>query len=210
MKTKVNGRERDTKKLNLRKKTIQRNIKNKKFTKPPIKFQRETPKSEHGFIYIGHIPHGFYEEEMRSYFSQFGTVINVRLCRSHRTGQSKGYGFIEFENPEVAKIAAETMDNYLMFKKRLEAKFVPANKMMKMRIHSTKPWSVNECPLKEKRRQLNQQKNANPDHNTYIKQCRNWMRSIRKTLSKLKDLGIEYSFQPVDVPSELCDVTLNE
>lgn len=31
-----------------------------------------------------------------------------------QTGRSKGYGFVEFECDEVAKIVAETMDNYLM------------------------------------------------------------------------------------------------
>lgn len=31
-----------------------------------------------------------------------------------QTGRSKGYGFVEFDCDEVAKIVAETMDNYLM------------------------------------------------------------------------------------------------
>jgi len=35
-------------------------------------------------IYIGHIPHGFYEEQMRGFFSQFGIVTRVRLSRSKK------------------------------------------------------------------------------------------------------------------------------
>lgn len=35
-------------------------------------------------VYVGHIPHGFYEEEMRGYFSQFGTVTRLRLARSKK------------------------------------------------------------------------------------------------------------------------------
>lgn len=31
-----------------------------------------------------------------------------------QTGRSCGYGYVEFFRPEVAKIAAETMNNYLM------------------------------------------------------------------------------------------------
>lgn len=76
-------------------------------------------KTDRGIIYLGHIPHGFYEEEMRSFFSQFGIVTRVKLCRSEKTGRSKGYGYVEFLHPEVAKIAAETMNNYLMFKRRV-------------------------------------------------------------------------------------------
>lgn len=35
-----------------------------------------------GTVYLGRIPHGFYEEEMRSYFSQFGEVTRLRLSRN--------------------------------------------------------------------------------------------------------------------------------
>lgn len=65
-------------------------------------------------MYFGRIPHGFYETEMRKYFSQFGKVKRTRVARSEKTGNSKGYGYVEFDNFEVAKIVAETMNNYLM------------------------------------------------------------------------------------------------
>lgn len=37
-----------------------------------------------GIVYVGHIPHGFYEEEMEEYFKQFGNVTRVRIVRSKR------------------------------------------------------------------------------------------------------------------------------
>jgi nucleolar protein 15 len=37
-----------------------------------------------GVIYLGRIPHGFYEDEMRGYFSQFGTVTRLRLSRNKK------------------------------------------------------------------------------------------------------------------------------
>jgi nucleolar protein 15 len=52
---------------------------------------------------------------MRSYFSQFGTIIRLRLARNRKTGQSKHYGFIEFEDAEVADIVQRVMDKYLLF-----------------------------------------------------------------------------------------------
>lgn len=39
---------------------------------------------DRGVIYLGHIPHGFYENEMRQYFSQFGTVTRLKLARSKK------------------------------------------------------------------------------------------------------------------------------
>ena len=56
---------------------------------------------------------------MRKFFSQFGVVTNVRVSRNKATGKSKHYGFVEFQSPEVAAIAAEAMDGYFMFKQKL-------------------------------------------------------------------------------------------
>lgn len=66
---------------------------------------------------------------MRAYFSQFGTVSNVRLSRSRKTGNSKHYGFLEFASQEVAKIVASTMDNYLMFGHILKCRMVPKDQV---------------------------------------------------------------------------------
>lgn len=74
---------------------------------------------ERGIIYLGHIPHGFYEQQIITYFGQFGKVHNAIVCRSRKTGRSKGFGFVQFSDQEVAKVAAETMNNYLMFKRKL-------------------------------------------------------------------------------------------
>ncbi|KAL9045319.1 MAG: hypothetical protein Q9214_001615 [Letrouitia sp. 1 TL-2023] len=82
-----------------------------------------------GVIYVGRIPHGFYEVQMRQYFSQFGTVLRLRLSRNKNTGASKHYAFIEFESLEVAKIAAEAMNNYLMFGHILKCNIVPQEKL---------------------------------------------------------------------------------
>lgn len=78
-----------------------------------------------GVVYVGRVPHGFYENEMKAYFGQFGTILNLRLSRNPKTGKSKHYAFIQFENSGVAEIVAKTMDNYLMFGHILKVKFIP-------------------------------------------------------------------------------------
>lgn len=82
-------------------------------------------KSTPGIVYLGRVPHGFYEHEMRAYFSQFGQVTRLRLSRNKKTGRSKHYAFIEFADSEVAEIVAETMDSYLLFGHILRCKVVP-------------------------------------------------------------------------------------
>lgn len=80
-------------------------------------------------IYLGRIPHGFYEDEMRAYFSQFGQVTRLRLSRNKKTGASKHYAFIEFAYPEVAEIVAKTMDQYLLKNCLLQCKLVPPERI---------------------------------------------------------------------------------
>lgn len=40
-----------------------------------------------------------------------------------QTGGSKGYAFVEFECDEVAKIVAETMNNYLMGERLIKCEY---------------------------------------------------------------------------------------
>ncbi|KAF3388750.1 hypothetical protein F1880_003426 [Penicillium rolfsii] len=101
----------------------------KKAEKKMKKLQQGDAKDEPGTVYVGRIPHGFYEHQMRAYFSQFGEITKLRLSRNRLTGRSKHYAFIEFASTTVAKIVAETMDNYLMYSHILKCKFVPAEQL---------------------------------------------------------------------------------
>jgi hypothetical protein len=40
----------------------------------------------------------------------------VRLSRTKRTAKPKHYAFLEFQHADVARIAADAMDGYFMFK----------------------------------------------------------------------------------------------
>ncbi|XP_025901007.1 MKI67 FHA domain-interacting nucleolar phosphoprotein [Nothoprocta perdicaria] len=84
-----------------------------------------------GTVYVGHVPRRLAEPQLRSYFSQFGTVTRLRLSRSKKTGGSKGYGFIEFESDDVAKIVADTMNNYLFCERLLKCQFIPPERVHK-------------------------------------------------------------------------------
>ena len=93
--------------------------------KPRKDAHKKTPKhKKRGVVYIKHLPHGFYEDQLRGFFSQFGEITRLRLARSTKTLNSKGYAFIEFRYPEVAEIAADSMNNYLMFKNIIKTRYI--------------------------------------------------------------------------------------
>ncbi|KAK9674306.1 hypothetical protein RND81_12G224800 [Saponaria officinalis] len=90
---------------------------------PPISDNKAT------VLYIGRIPRGFDEDEMLGFFQQFGSVKRLKLSRNIKTGRSKHFGFIEFEYPEVAKIVADSMHNYLMFENILQVHLIPPERV---------------------------------------------------------------------------------
>jgi nucleolar protein 15 len=90
-------------------------------TQRPSGGVRPTPPGA-GVLYLGHVPHGFYEEQMRGFFSQFGAVTRLRLARNKKTGRSKHYAFVEFKHRDVCEIVAKAMNGYLIYSKVLVAK----------------------------------------------------------------------------------------
>uniref|UniRef100_A0A453B5W1 RRM domain-containing protein n=1 Tax=Aegilops tauschii subsp. strangulata TaxID=200361 RepID=A0A453B5W1_AEGTS len=86
---------------------------------------------EHGHrpVHRPHPPRLLRGPDARGFFQQFGAVKRVRIARNRKTGKSKHYGFIEFENPEVAKIVADEMNNYLLFEHTLQIAPVPLEKV---------------------------------------------------------------------------------
>ena len=77
------------------------------------------------------------------FFSQFGVVTRVRVSRNKRTGKCKHYAFVEFYLPEVAAIAAEAMDGYMMFAQKLKVEVIPRSRQHPALMRgSKKPFKV--------------------------------------------------------------------
>ncbi|SIO73123.1 NOP15, nucleolar protein 15 [Babesia microti strain RI] len=75
---------------------------------------RPAMKKPRGLLYVGHLPKELDEVYLRKYFEQFGVVNCVHMPKSAKTGNYKGYGFVEFASVETAKIAAGAMDKYII------------------------------------------------------------------------------------------------
>ena len=48
--------------------------------------KRKDEKLKSGVMYVGHLPHGFYETQIKGYFSQFGSVKKVKVARNKKVG----------------------------------------------------------------------------------------------------------------------------
>ena len=61
----------------------EKDLQQRREARKPVGFG-ETTGPGSTIVYLGHIPHGFYEEQMRGFFSQFGTLGRVRLVRNKK------------------------------------------------------------------------------------------------------------------------------
>ncbi|KAG2182009.1 hypothetical protein INT43_006935 [Umbelopsis isabellina] len=151
---------------------------------------KKSPSDKPGVIYLGRIPHGFYEEQMRAYFAQFGEVSRLRMSRNRKTGRSKHFAFIEFKTGEVADIVAETMNNYLLYGHLLKCQVVPEEKQHPKlwdgadRKFKAIPWN------KLAREQQNKAKTPEQREKLVSK----LVKKDQKKREKLAAMGVEYEF----------------
>ncbi|CAH8622459.1 unnamed protein product [Schistosoma curassoni] len=69
-------------------------------------------------IFVGGIPSNTNEQELKSFFSSFGQVKDVKIIND-RLGASKGsYGFVTFESQEMAEKIIKNESETLIFKDR--------------------------------------------------------------------------------------------
>jgi cold-inducible RNA-binding protein len=56
-------------------------------------------------LFVGNLPHSTTDEQLRELFVPFGTPESVKVITDRDTGQSKGFGFVEFGDAEEARRA---------------------------------------------------------------------------------------------------------
>lgn len=157
------------------------------------------PERTPGVIYIGRLPHGFFEHQLRAYLSQFGDILHLRLARNHKTGKSQHYAFVEFASAAVAEIVAKTMDKYLLFSHILQVRTVPREQvkenMWKGSGRRKKPAPRNRLEGSKLRRGMVRE--------DWDKKVEREARLRAEKAEKLKELGYEFEMPVVKAVSEV-------
>ncbi|CAG5866002.1 unnamed protein product, partial [Menidia menidia] len=159
-----------------------------------------------GVLYVGHLPLGLFEPQLKAYFEQFGKVLRLRLSRSKKTGGSKGYAFVEFECDEVARIVAETMNNYLMGERLIQCHTVPPEKVHeKLFVGSQRTFKKPAYPAVGR---YNKRRSAEQ----VAKMTQKLLRKESKLRKRLAAHGIEYDFPgfAAQVPPKKSSASMNE
>jgi RNA recognition motif-containing protein len=56
-------------------------------------------------LYVGNLPYNISDDQLGAMFAKFGTPDSATVIMDRSTGQSKGFGFVEFSNADQAKQA---------------------------------------------------------------------------------------------------------
>jgi cold-inducible RNA-binding protein len=61
-------------------------------------------------LYVGNLSYNTTEDDLRTLFSNSGTVTSVALIKDRRTGQSKGFAFVEMSSQNEMEQAIKDLD----------------------------------------------------------------------------------------------------
>jgi RNA recognition motif-containing protein len=61
-------------------------------------------------IYVGNIPRGVTENELRELFQAFGEISSASVIKDKFSGESRGFGFVEMPNKEEAQKALSALN----------------------------------------------------------------------------------------------------
>merc|ERR1719295_1565713 len=74
---------------------------------PPVSGDKSTRS-----VFVGNIPYEATEEKLKDIFSEVGTVLSFKLVYDRDNGKPRGYGFCEYQNPEIANCAMRNLNGY--------------------------------------------------------------------------------------------------
>jgi RNA recognition motif-containing protein len=61
-------------------------------------------------IYVGNLPYGMKDEELRNLFIEYGAVSSAKVIIDRDTNRSKGFGFVEMDDKAAAQTAIDALN----------------------------------------------------------------------------------------------------
>jgi RNA recognition motif-containing protein len=61
-------------------------------------------------LYVGNLSYSTMEHQLRDAFSQYGEVVSASVVIDRMSGQSRGFGFVEYATPDEAQRAIDAMN----------------------------------------------------------------------------------------------------
>jgi RNA recognition motif-containing protein len=60
---------------------------------------------------VGGLSSRIREEDLQTKFGKFGRIVDCKIVRDKKTGESRGYGFVTMETPQLAEECIKRLHN---------------------------------------------------------------------------------------------------
>ena len=70
-------------------------------------------------LYVGNLPFGASEEDLRKLFSEAGAVQSIKIVTDSYSGRSRGFGFVEMTSQEEAEKAISLVNGKTLMDRAL-------------------------------------------------------------------------------------------
>lgn len=70
-------------------------------------------------LYVGNLPFGASEEELKNLFAEAGTVESVKIITDTYSGRSRGFGFVEMASREEGEKAISLLNGKTFMERAL-------------------------------------------------------------------------------------------
>ena len=61
-------------------------------------------------LYISNLSYNISDEDLRQLFADYGEITSAKVIMDRETGRSRGFGFVELSDDELAKKAIEELN----------------------------------------------------------------------------------------------------
>jgi ATP-dependent DNA helicase RecG len=78
--------------------------------------------SDYAKLYIENIPFNCTEDDIENLFSKYGEISSIQIPKSHYTGKSRGFAFVEFDKKEFAMKALDDKFNIYLHGRKVIVK----------------------------------------------------------------------------------------
>ena len=83
------------------------------------------------WIFTGGLPYDLTEGDVICVFSQYGEIVHINLIRDHKTGKSKGFGFICYEDQRSTVLAVDNLNGMKLLGRLVRGDHVHTYKLPK-------------------------------------------------------------------------------
>ena len=87
------------------------------------------------WIFAGGLPYDLTEGDVICVFSQYGEIVHINLIRDQKTGKSKGFGFICYEDQLSTILAVDNLNGMKLLGRLVRVDHVHTYKLPKGQAH---------------------------------------------------------------------------